>query len=61
MMILEIQDTNNITKNDMVIIKEELCAMSNNNLGWKSEELQSFFINYANIHEKIVERGLNEL
>ena len=39
LMILETQNTQQIAKNDIVIIKQSLTTMINMKLGWKSEEL----------------------
>ena len=50
LMILDAQNTKTVEKNDLVIIKGELTTMINMKLGWKSEELEAFFINYTSIH-----------
>jgi hypothetical protein len=61
MMILETQNTRTLEKNDMVAIKEELTAIINLKLGWKSEELEAFFNNYTQTHKDEVIKGLGEL
>ena len=55
MMVLEIQETDNMTKNDIVTVKEELDKRINLGLGWRIEELDSFFSNYAEVHKNVVE------